>query len=538
MEKIFKNLKPFLFYITMFIFLLAMSCFFNGVDPDYWAKLLQGKAFFELGHILKEDPYSYMQSPFWYDHEWGSSIVFYYIQSHFNWLGIIILKTTLLFLILFFIIQSIKLQNIKYTKTPYNILIFFFIFHSMYTLIISGIRCHYFTFMFFTMFIYMLELVRHKNKNKLLFLFPPIMLIWNNLHGGCVAGLGLILLYAVGEFLNKKPFIKYLYTFLASAVMLFINPYGVEYVKYLISATTMERPMILEWQNPFLDRKVNQLLKFKVNYIIGFLLLLVSFIRTKIVCKQRIDFTKYLVLLVTAYLSFNHIKHSPFFVITTAIFLYDEFYFVFNGIIHKIRDLLHLNNKTFVNVIILLKETLMYIFVLVASSILIFASDYKPRIVGTFYPYKIVEFLKINNLTGTVLNEFGIGSYLCYKLYPYNLIYMDGRYEAAYADNTFQVLQHFYLATESWEAALKTQPAYIIINEKSKIYKKVINDKEKRYTPIYKDRVYVLFTKTKYKKNNYKQPVKDLKYYNEHMFDIRFKFTDKIYRDGKLIEFK
>ncbi len=538
MDKICKNIKPVLFYITMFAFLFAMSCFFNMVDPDYWARLLQGKAFFELGHILKQDPFSYMVSPFWYDHEWGSSPIFYFIQSHFDWLGIIFLKTILLFLILFFIIQSIKLQNIKYTKTPYNIIIFFFILHSMYTLITSGIRCHFFTFMFFAMYIYMLELVRHKNKNKLLFLFPPIMLIWNNLHGGCVAGLGVILIYAVGEFLNKKPFAKYIYTFIASSLMLFINPYGIEYVKFLITATTMKRPLILEWQNPFFERKVNELLKFKINYIIGFSLLLVSFIRTKIINKQNIDYTKYLILIVTAYLSFKYIKHSPFFVITMSIFLYDEFYFVFNTLIYKLRNLLHLNNKTFVNVFILLKETLMYGFVIIASFILIFVSPYKPAIVGSFYPYKIVEFLKINNLTGTVLNEFGLGSYLCYKLYPYNLIYMDGRYETAYSDNTFQVLEHFYLGTEHWEEVLKTEPAFIIVNEKSKVYEKLKNDKKKRYVPIYKDRYYLLFTKTKYKKNNYKQPTDDLQYYNDHIFDIRFKFTDKIYRDGKLIEFK
>ena len=538
MEKILKNIKPILFYITMFVFLFAMSCFFNSVDPDYWAKLLQGKAFFELGHILKQDPYSFMESPFWYDHEWGSSIVFYFIQSHFGWLGIIFLKFILLFLILFFIIQSIKLQNIKHTKTPYNIVIFFFILHSMYTLITSGIRCHYFTFMFFTMFIYMLELVRHKNKNLLLFLFPPIMLLWNNLHGGCVAGLGLIFLYAVGEFLNKKSFAKYIYTFLASSIMLFINPYGVNYVKYLISATTMKRPLIVEWQNPFLERKANELLKFKINYIIGFLLLLTSFVRTKIINKKNIDYTKYLILIVTAYLSFKYIKHSPFFVITMSVFLYDEFYFVFNTLIYKLRNLFHLNNKTFINVTILLKEILVYGFVLLGSFVIIFASPYKPAIVGSFYPYKIVEFFKINNLTGTVLNEFGIGSYLCYKLYPHNLVYMDGRYEAAYSEKTFDVLEHFYLATKYWENVLKTEPAYIIVNKKSKVFEKLKNDKKKRYVIIYQDEMYALFTKTKYKRKNYKQPTSDLNYYNEHIFDMRFKFTDKIYRDGKLIEFK
>lgn len=538
MDKICRNIKPVLFYITMFGFLFAMSCFFNGVDPDYWARLLQGKAFFELGHILKQDPFSYTNTLPWYDHEWGSSVVFYFIQSHFDWLGIIFLKTILLFLILFFIIQSIKLQNVKYTKTPYNIIIFFFILHSMYTLITSGIRCHYFTFMFFTSFIYILELVRHKNKNKLLFLIPPLMIIWNNLHGGCVSGLGLILLYALGEFLNKKPYAKYLYTFLASSLMLFINPYGIEYVKYLIQATTMKRPLILEWQNPFLERKANELLKFKINYIIGFFLLFVSFVKNKIINKQNVDYTKYLILIITAYLSFKHIKHSPFFVITMSIFLYDEFYFVFNTLIYKLRNLLHLNNKTFVNVVILLKEILMYSFLLVASFILIFASPYKPAIVGSFYPYKIVEFLKINKLNGTILNEFGLGSYLCYKLYPYNLIYMDGRYEELYSNNTFMILQNFYFGTKQWEKAIEIEPAYIIVNEKAKVYEKLKNDKKKRYVPIYQDRVYILFTKTKYKQKNYIQPTNNLNYYNDHMFDIRFKYTDKIYRDGKLIQFK
>ena len=115
---------------------------------------------------------------------------------------------------------------------------------------------------------------------------------------------------------------------------------------------------------------------------------------------------------------------------------------------------------------------------------------------------------------------------------------MDGRYEAAYSEKTFDVLEHFYLATKYWEKVLKTEPAYIIVNKKAKVFENIKNDKKKRYVIIYQDEKYALFTKTKYKRKNYKQPTSDLNYYNEHIFDLRFKFTDKIYRDGKLIEFK
>lgn len=79
-----------------------------------------------------------------------------------------------------------------------------------------------FSFLLFTVFIYILELAR-KGKNKPLFLIPFIVIFWNNIHGGVVSGLGLILMYLTGEFLNKNPIKKYIITLLTSMAALFIN---------------------------------------------------------------------------------------------------------------------------------------------------------------------------------------------------------------------------------------------------------------------------------------------------------------------------
>lgn len=76
---------------------------------------------------------------------------------------------------------------------------------------------------------------------------PLIMIAWNNLHGGCVSGIGLILLYTIGEFLNKKPVKDYIYSFLLTCMVLPINPWGFNYIKFLIIANTMQRPDIAEW---------------------------------------------------------------------------------------------------------------------------------------------------------------------------------------------------------------------------------------------------------------------------------------------------
>ncbi|MCK7461249.1 MAG: hypothetical protein MZU84_03865 [Sphingobacterium sp.] len=65
------------------------------------------------------------------------------------------------------------------------------------------IRSQSFTYLFFALWIYLLELVKNGN-NKIIWLFPVTMVIWANAHGGFLAGLGLILLYGIGEAMQQK----------------------------------------------------------------------------------------------------------------------------------------------------------------------------------------------------------------------------------------------------------------------------------------------------------------------------------------------
>ena len=57
----------------------------------------------------------------------------------------------------------------------------------------------------------------------------PIQILWCNLHGGFLVGLGLIGFYIIGEALSRKPFIPYVMVLALSSVATLINPYGIEY---------------------------------------------------------------------------------------------------------------------------------------------------------------------------------------------------------------------------------------------------------------------------------------------------------------------
>ena len=239
------------------------------LDFDLWARLIAGMGVVDGGHVLTQDFLSYTPVHTWYDHEWGSGVVFYLVLKYFGANGLMLLQDILLFLIFFVAFKVVKLKT---KSDPYNIIFFaFFILAALDTLN-HPIRCHMFSFLLFTVFIYILEKVRISGNKKLLILLPFLTILWNNLHGGVVAGLGLIGMYMFGEILNRKPYMEYLITLIFSTISLVINPWGIDYIKFLLHATTMERPTIGEWQGLFSQLHKKYQMTFK-TFLLGTILI-------------------------------------------------------------------------------------------------------------------------------------------------------------------------------------------------------------------------------------------------------------------------
>ena len=103
---ILKDINSKILYIFLFVFLLIQTFIYNTIDMDYWARLLQGNAFWSLGHILKNDPFSYTSTHLWLDHEWGASVIFSFIHNNWGFYGILLFKTFFVFLLFFFIYKT------------------------------------------------------------------------------------------------------------------------------------------------------------------------------------------------------------------------------------------------------------------------------------------------------------------------------------------------------------------------------------------------------------------------------------------------
>ncbi len=514
-----KKLRTTMFYIGLFAF-IVLACFqSNCADYDIFARLLQGQAFWDLGNILHHDIFSYTPTHTWFDHEWGASVVFYKIFKLFGPVGLLWLKALMVFGIFFFTIQALKIRGVKFS-TPYNFLFYFFAYHAASQ---SGfenvIRCQLFTYLFFSVWLYLLERIRKNQEYYLLVTFIPMMLFWSNIHGGCAAGFGLLVLYSLGEALNKKPFKQYLFTLFGCALVTFANPWGFGYVKFLVMATTMPRILIQEWQPTFAAVNTHSFLAFKVFFIITLLLVLIRlFMKLKSI--KNIDFTKAIVLITMTFLSLKYTRHQPFFVLSVIVFLYDDFYNLLGILTSKIIPSLKLQQNLTV-----IKEIL--IFIIVAFATIGFFATNKPQIVinNISYPIKAIEFIRKNNLNGNLLVDFQHGSYAAYKLYPSNLIAMDGRYEEVYYDYMLPLFNNFFMQVgENPNMLIETfRPDIIVVAKKFEAEKYLAKDKS--YIKAFSDENFSVFVDKKLRKNNYELPTNDIMYYNKTLFDSDLKFS-------------
>lgn len=522
--KTFNIKRPF-FYTLLFVLSWIYSAKFNSADYDLWARLAVGKIYFQLGHLLNHDIFSFTPTNnLWIDHEWGSGVVFYFINQVFGTLGLFVFKTICVFLILFFISKAIE-ERLTDKYKNMNVGMYFLAYIGMSYGIMAIIRCQLFTFIFFALWIYTLERVR-KGENRLLWIFPATMLIWANLHGGFVAGIGLLLIYGVGEFLNKKPSKKYFAIAIPTMLITLINPYGFKYLEFIFHATTMSRSTIQEWHAVPLNDGFATWKGFKIYLIFSAIGLVSSFIRTKLKY-NNIDKVKYLLIFVTLYLSLSHIKHMPLYVIAASIFLYQDFYAIFGflgNLLIKISGKFNNITKLIIKYLTKIKEFAIYSLILFTGAVLIPTSPHLPFVSPLKYPVLSVEFIKENHLSGNILTLFHWGSYSIWELYPNNYLAEDGRYEEVYSQKLHMDVYKFnYMYNRFIKSFINHYHTDIIIVEKVNLtYPEMLKNPE--WTQVYQDFVSAVFIPTNKLKKNYVQPklTSDMIYKDKYVTSIDF----------------
>lgn len=176
------------------IFLCALLAVYPISDFDTFWHLANGRAMLEQHRIISEEIFSYTANgvPF-ENHAWLAQIIFYLIIEVFGLQGLTIFKALLVALMVWLTYRTMRLHQVGSMSAVLFIL--WLVFASIYLL---TERPNLFSLLFLAFLIHLLEGFRRDYyRAGLLWILPPLFIIWDFLHGS-VYGLIMLGAYVAG----------------------------------------------------------------------------------------------------------------------------------------------------------------------------------------------------------------------------------------------------------------------------------------------------------------------------------------------------
>lgn len=213
-------------------------------DPDPWWHLATGEWILRHGTIPRTDPFSWTAAGrLWTAHEWGSETIFALIDRSVGPIGLLVFQGLLVGIALFVLRTALHKVVDNEWAVAAGLVVALYLSSLIWTL-----RPHLFSFLGLTLFLETLVSFRGGGADKRIWLLVPLTAVWANLHGGFVAGVLLIWLFAVvglweRHSSGRRLSLIAILASLAGAV----NPAGPEiYLFSLYVAQVTDR--IAEWQ--------------------------------------------------------------------------------------------------------------------------------------------------------------------------------------------------------------------------------------------------------------------------------------------------
>ena len=402
MKKLFFILAPFLY---LFILLFQIE---KAFTQDLGRHLKTGEIIVHTLTVPKTNLYSYVEpNHLFINHHWLSEVIFYTLSQIAGLDSLILLKIVAIF------ISFALVFRISYSRAgPF----WTFVFSIPYLYLFSyrfDLRPEVFSFVCISLFIFLIEKFRQTRNSKFLVPLPFIELLWVNLHIYFIVGILLFGIFTISEIIQHGKKVNR-HILLIGAGILFttlINPNGI--AGSLAPATILAHYgySIVENQTIFFLNSVlpnPYILVFEALAVVGFVLL---------VAAKKKDRYIILLFLSCAALGAYMVRNFPIFVLVT---------FPYSALLA-----LEVEKKIDLQI-----KRIFQILLLCGIGVFLFF-DVSARLTSPARGFsyfsgasQAVDFFEQNHLKGPVFNNFDIGSYLIYRLYPQEKVYVDGRPEA------------------------------------------------------------------------------------------------------------
>ena len=443
MNDLLSTRRTFVIILVFGLFALAAR---NVADPDVWSHLRTGQLIVQNHQVFHSDPYSFTRAgqP-WINHEWLSQVAMYGVYRLAGWGGLIVGFAVIIAL-------SSLLVYLRSPGRPYVAGVFT-LWGAVASAPILGVRPQMFSLLLASSFLLILE--RSDNHPDLLWWTAPLTLLWVNLHGGYIVGIGLMVAFLVGDALElafgsedrtrtASRLRGLALALVACLAVVPLNPNGMRMYWYPLE-TLRSRAMqtyIDEWFSP----------NFHQAKELPFLCMILATLLALTLSSQRLRPRELLLLLATMWLALRSARHIPIFVLVAVPILSGATqswlekhsapsWFGSRGTSARSR-------RVMANAIIL-AALVVFTFARVRTLIRKQAQTEAQR-----FPAAAVSFMARYRPPGPILNDYNWGGYLIWRLYPAYRVFIDGRTDV-YGDSFMDDLYATYHLTDGWKRPMQ-----------------------------------------------------------------------------------
>jgi len=405
-------------------------------DYDLWWQMALGKYY--LAHhtlTVNHSLFSWTPTdPGWIYNTCLGSIVFYVAYEFLGGFGLWIVQWFVLLGIFLSFYLFLRLVRQQLDVTSVTLI-------AAIGVVIYGPSCSYkpelFSVLLFSWTVFIFFCVKLTRRTILFYLYPLIMALWVNLHGGFILGFVFLALAFLGELLNKFFFpresfsVKDLVHLGAacglSVLATLLNPYGMDYLLGIYNNATNEVYMAVARDNIEAYISLWSFMKSAKLFVssIGqnaWIMVILMFILGglflyDVIKKRFCDFTVLIVSGALFWYGMGTARASYFFPLA--------FFFSFFYLLHR----LNLKGIT-ARATLLSLFVLLFLFISISNSTFRVTADNKWFGAGidSSVPVKEVDFLKKYKIEALIFNDYLIGGYLIWKLYPDYKVFIDPRF--------------------------------------------------------------------------------------------------------------
>lgn len=426
LRKIPQYILPSLPQMAFLIVFIACFTGSGGVllgDGDTGYHIRAGEIILKDLAVPHQDPFSFISPPLpWTAHEWLSEVVMAIMHNALGLPGIVFLFALLLsttYWLLFRWIRS-RRRNILV-----DLLILVLVLLS--SIIHWHARPHAFSLLLIVL-LYQILVLHKEDRGNYLYVIPPMMLLWVNLHGGFIVGFLFMGIFLSGYFLgllssngeersvstNKGKQLSLVCA--ASVLAACVNPFGVH--AFLFPFRVVSESYLMDHVEEFLSPNFHGLAPYR--YLLLFLIGMLG------ISKTRLNLTELMLVLLFTSISLYSRRYIPLCSIVYAPILSKYGDILIQRYEGRGSRLLQQRSGAYEEIDASAKGYAIPLVVLV-----VFAGLAAGKIPVHFpektAPKSAIEFLRANPVQGNMFNNDEIGDYVIYWLSPRYKVFVDGR---------------------------------------------------------------------------------------------------------------